>query len=91
MKNPIKSNGLGSVVIIVVFSAISNVSDVSDETRVTVHVIVDDLTASVGQKNVVESLGVTPFMALELAHVDAAVIVFHGPFRFVVHGSDNIL
>ena len=46
IKNQIKSDGLGNVVIIVLFSATFNVSDVSDETRVTVHVIVDDLTAT---------------------------------------------
>jgi len=79
------------VVVIIVFGATSNVSDVSDETRVTFDIIVDDLTASVGQKNVVESLRVTSFAALELAHVEAAVTVFHGPFRFVVHGSNDIL
>ena len=78
------------VVIIIVLSATFNVSDVSDETRVIVYVIVDDLSASVGQKNVVKSLGVMPFAALELAHVDASVIVFHGQFE-LVHGNNGLI
>ena len=63
------------------------VGDISDVTGIAIDLIVNVLATTVGENDVVVSLGVFTIAGLVLAHVDVSVIVLDGPVEFVVGGG----
>lgn len=65
------------------------VLDVSDVAGIAIDVIIDNLTATVGQVNVVVSVSVVSLAALLGSKVDVKIVVIYVIFVFVVDGSLN--
>ena len=79
----------GRVGLVVVSLGVTVVGDISDVTGVTVDVIVDVLAATVGENDVVRSLGIITVASLVVAHIDVSVVVLNGVVEVVVSGGLN--
>jgi len=76
--------------LVVVSLGVTIVRDISDVTGVTVDVIVDGLTAAIGENDGVRSFGVITVASLVVAHIDVGVVVLDGVVEAVVSGGLKI-
>ena len=60
------------------------VGDISDVTGIAIDVVIDVLAATVGEDDVVVSLGVFTIAGLVLAHIDVGIVVLDGVVERVV-------
>ena len=77
----------GGVGLVVVSLGVTVIGDISDVTGVTVDVIVNVLAATVGEDDVVRSLGVITVASLVVAHIDVVVVILDGVVEGVVSGG----
>ena len=73
--------GLG---LVIVGLCVTIVGDISDVTGITIDVIIDILTATVGEDDVVVAGGFVTIASFVLGHVNVVVVVLDGPVEFVV-------
>ena len=72
----------GGFVVVFVFG-LSFVFHVGDVARITINVVVDDLTTTIGKNDVVLSSDLISLMFLVVAHIDVEAVVFHGVVEIV--------
>ena len=80
---------VGLLFVVVGVLGLTLVLDVSDVAGIAIDVIIDNLTATVGQVNVVVSVSVVSLAALLGSKVDVKIVVIYVIFVFVVDGSLN--
>ena len=75
--------------LVIVRLGLTLVLDLSDVTRVTIDVIVDNLATAVGENNEVRSLGVVTVAVLVVAHINVVVVVLNSVVEGVISGGLN--